>query len=92
MSEELTTIELGNHTIMSYRIHPSVVLQMMEFYYRNTEQYLVGTLLGHIDYTHIDITNCYAVPFVDANKVEDRDEDINKKQEVIIHFFIGLLT
>jgi len=75
MSEELTTLELGNHTIMSYRIHPSVVIQMMDIYYRRTEQYVVGTLLGSIDYTHIDITNCYAVPFVDTKQSEDKDED-----------------
>lgn len=86
MSEELTTLELGNHTIMSYRIHPSVPLQMMEFYYRRTDQYVVGTLLGHIDYTHIDITNCYAVPFLDAKQNDDKEDDKTepRKAEYIV--------
>jgi len=86
MSEELTTLELGNYTVMSYRIHPSVPLQMMELFYRRSSEFIVGTLLGHIDYTHVDITNCYAVPFVDTKQPEDSMEEaiLPKKPEFVV--------
>jgi len=86
MSDELTTLELGNYTQMSYRIHPSVPLQMMELYYRRSSEFIVGTLLGHIDYTHVDITNCYAVPFVDTKQQEDTIDEPNlpKKPELVV--------
>jgi len=83
MADELTTLELGNYTVMSYRIHPSVPLQMMEYFYRSSGNYIVGALLGNIDYTHVDITNCYAVPFLDSKQSEDKDEDIKKPEYVV---------
>jgi len=85
MSEELTTLELGNHTVMSYRIHPLVPLQIMELYYRRSEEFIVGTLLGNIDYTHVNITNCYAVPFVDTKPSDDQIDEPNapKKPEFV---------
>mmetsp|Transcript_34934 Transcript_34934/g.31477 ORF Transcript_34934/g.31477 Transcript_34934/m.31477 type:complete len:240 (+) Transcript_34934:34-753(+) len=70
MSEEITTLELGTFSTMSFKLHPSVPLQMMEFYYRKKSTYMIGALLGHIESTHVSITNCYAIPLLQS---EDDD-------------------
>lgn len=86
MSEELSTLELGTYSLTNYRIHPSVPLQMLEFFYRKTSTYMVGTLLGRIESTHIDITDCYMVPFLEENIDEDDQDDQNRQRrnELII--------
>jgi len=80
MSEELSTLELGTYSLTNYRIHPSVPLQMLEFFYRKTSTYMVGTLLGRIESTHIDITDCYMVPFLEENIDEDDQDDQNRQR------------
>lgn len=75
MSEEITTLELGSFSLMNYRIHPSVPLQLMDFYYRKTTKYMVGALLGKVESTHIDITNCYVIPLVEDDDDEEEDEE-----------------
>jgi len=74
MSDEITSLELGTFTLMSYRIHPSVPLQMLEFFYRKTGPQMVGALLGRIESTHVDITNCFAIPFVHPDEDEEEEE------------------
>eukprot|EP00331_Platyophrya_macrostoma_P003169 CAMPEP_0176413502 /NCGR_PEP_ID=MMETSP0127-20121128/4736_1 /TAXON_ID=938130 /ORGANISM="Platyophrya macrostoma, Strain WH" /LENGTH=302 /DNA_ID=CAMNT_0017793293 /DNA_START=51 /DNA_END=959 /DNA_ORIENTATION=+ len=75
MSDEITSLELGNHTLMTYRVHPSVSMQIMDALYRKTTRFVVGTLLGRIETTHIEITNCFPVP------VEEYSEDEETKGE-----------
>lgn len=48
---------------------------------------MVGTLLGKIESTYIDITDCYMVPFIeDTNEEDDEDQEEGdkKKNELII--------
>jgi translation initiation factor 3 subunit F len=83
MSEELSTLELGTYSLMNYRIHPSVPLQMLEFFYRKTSTYMVGTLLGRIESTHVDITDCFMVPFLEDNE-DDEEDNRQRRNELII--------
>ena len=80
MSEEITTLELGTFSTMSFKLHPSVPLQMMEFYYRKNSTYMIGALLGHIESTHVSITNCYAIPLLQS---EDDDSGEVSQREII---------
>jgi hypothetical protein len=83
MSEEITTLELGNFSLMNFRMHPTVPLQILDFFYRKTTPYMVGALLGHIESTHIDITNCFLIPFVEEEEDEEEEDD-SRKNEVLI--------
>jgi len=87
MSEELSTLELGTYSLMNYRIHPSVPLQMLEFFYRKTSSYMVGTLLGRIESTHVDITDCYMVPFLEDNADEDEDDQNRQRRNEVKFLF-----
>lgn len=82
MSEEITTLELGTFSLMNFRMHPSVSLQILDFFYRKTTPYMVGALLGRIESTHIDITNCYVIPFVEEEE-EEEEEESSSKNEVL---------
>jgi len=78
MSDEITSLELGNYTLMTYRVHPSVSIQIMDALYRKTSRYVVGTLLGRIETTYIEITNCYPVPLADYEDEEEaKGEELN---------------
>mmetsp|Transcript_21250 Transcript_21250/g.24693 ORF Transcript_21250/g.24693 Transcript_21250/m.24693 type:complete len:302 (+) Transcript_21250:50-955(+) len=77
MSDEITTLELGSYTPMTYKIHPSVSLQIMDALYRKTTRFVVGTLLGRIESTYIEITNCYPVVLS-----EYRDDEESKIEEL----------
>ena len=90
MSEELSTLELGTYSLMNYKIRPSVPLQMLEFFYRKTSSYMVGTLLGRIESTYIDITDCYMVPFIedDGEDDDEQDQDQPKRNEVTNLYYI----
>lgn len=85
MSDELTTLELGSFTTMTFKVHPSVSLQIMDAIYRKTTRYVVGTLLGRIEATSIEITNCY--PVVLAEYSDDED---GKAEEVTLSFLLNL--
>merc|ERR1712151_1000179 len=49
MAETLTSLDIGiSHTI-SYKIHPSVIVNILDVYYRNTtKDFILGVLLGKI--------------------------------------------
>jgi 26S proteasome regulatory subunit N8 len=48
-------------------VHPTVLLSIVDHYNRvaaGTDRRVVGCLLGkYTDNNHLDVTNCYAVPF-----------------------------
>jgi len=88
MSDELSTLELGTYSLMNYRIHPSVPLQLLEFFYRKSTSYMVGALLGRIESTHIDITDCYMIPIIedvsDDEEDEDNEDDRSRRSQIQI--------
>merc|ERR1711976_786914 len=63
MAETLTSLDIGiSHTI-SYKIHPSVIVNILDVYYRNTgKEYVLGVLLGNIYPDYVKITNVAFVP------------------------------
>jgi len=55
---------------------------MMDYFYRRSEYFICGTLLGRIDFTHVDITNCYAVPFLSDERLgDDKIEDVKAESK-----------
>jgi len=63
MAETLTSLDIGiSHTI-SYKIHPSVIVNILDVYYRNTtKDFILGVLLGKIYPDYVNITNVVFVP------------------------------
>jgi len=63
MAETLTSLDIGiSHTI-SYKIHPSVIVNILDVYYRNTtKDFVLGVLLGKIYPDYVNITNVVFVP------------------------------
>merc|ERR1712151_1004114 len=63
MAETLTSLDIGiSHTI-SYKIHPSVIVNILDVYYRNTtKDFILGVLLGKIYPDYVNITNVAFVP------------------------------
>ena len=63
MAETLTSLDIGiSHTI-SYKIHPSVIVNILDVYYRNTtKEFILGVLLGKIYPDYVNITNVVFVP------------------------------
>ena len=63
MTETLTSLDIGiSHTI-SYKIHPSVIVNILDVYYRNTtKDFVVGVLLGSIYPDYVNVTNVVFVP------------------------------
>lgn len=88
MSDEITSLELGNHTLMTYKVHPSVSIQIMDALYRKTSRYVVGTLLGRIETNHIEITNCFPVPLIDY---EEDEESKGEEVSFYLVYELGLL-
>lgn len=63
MSETLTSLDLGISNAISYKIHPSVVVNILDVYYRNTTKpWILGVLLGNIYPNYVKITNVVFVP------------------------------
>jgi hypothetical protein len=62
MNEEIQISELTAGD--QYRVHPSVPIAVLESYYRRKTDHSVGTLLGVVYPNHIEITNCFAVPYI----------------------------
>lgn len=63
MSETLTNLELGISHAISYKIHPSVIVNILDVYYRNTSKdFVLGILLGNIYPDYVKITNVVFVP------------------------------
>ena len=86
MSEELSTLELGVNKSFEFKVHPSVPLAILEYYYRKKTSIVVGTLLGIIMPNHIEITNCYAVPIF-----EYQNEDNGEREVINYLYFFKLL-
>ena len=63
MAETLTSLEIGISNAVTYKVHPSVVVNILDVYYRNTSKpFLIGVLLGHIYPDYVKITNVVFVP------------------------------
>lgn len=74
MFEELTTIDLGESRANTYKIHPAVLVNILNVYYRNTKKdFLMGLLMGKTFPDYVSITNMI---FVSHNKKEDGSIDI----------------
>lgn len=64
MTEELTSIELGVSQANRYKIHPSVVISILDAYHRNTTRdFIIGILLGTIYPDFVSVTNVMLIPF-----------------------------
>jgi len=58
MLEELTTIDLGLSQNNTYKIHPSVVVNILNVYYRNVKKdFLMGILLGKTYPDYVSVSN-----------------------------------
>jgi len=59
----LTNLEIGvSHTI-KYKVHPSVIVNILDVYYRNTsKEFILGVLMGDIFPDYVNITNVVFVP------------------------------
>jgi len=75
MSEDITILELGNTSSFEVKIHPSVPLSILEYFYRKKKPIVTGTLLGLVYPSYIEITNCYAVPY----EISVNEKDADKK-------------
>lgn len=63
MSETQTSLEIGISNSISYKTHPSVIVNILDVFYRNTEKpFILGILLGHIYPDYVNITNAVFVP------------------------------
>lgn len=63
MLEEVTSIDLGETQSITYKIHPSVIISILNGYYKNTKKnYLMGILRGKIYPDYVSITNMIFVP------------------------------
>ena len=74
MFEELTSIDLGESRANTYKIHPSVLVNILNVYYRNTKKdFLIGILLGKTFPDYVSVTNMI---FVSHSKKEDGSIDL----------------
>ncbi|KAL4506759.1 hypothetical protein ABPG72_001180 [Tetrahymena utriculariae] len=76
MSDELLSLNLGQSQ-NTVKVHPIVPLSILEFTYRNYGQKVMGSLLGIVHSSYIEVTNCYAVPQEKTEKSEEFKLDAN---------------
>jgi len=63
------SLDLGKASSYRIEVHPMVVMQILEFYYRQLTNKVMGTLLGNVYPNYIEITNCFGI-----NQVSLSDE------------------
>lgn len=58
--------------VTSVAVHPIVLLSVVDHFKRvcqkNRNKRVVGALMGEVYQGHVDITNCYAIPFEEDPK------------------------
>jgi phosphoribulokinase len=63
MTEELNAIDLGVSQTNKYKIHPSVIINILDIYYRNNKKdFVLGILLGTIYPDYVSVNNVIFVP------------------------------
>jgi len=70
---DLPNLNFGIHTrSLNCNIHPTIVSNILDHYLRRPERQnaVVGTLLGSIDGSKVDVQTCFAVPL----EIEERKE------------------
>ncbi len=64
MLGEYTSIDLGLSHENTYKIHPSVLINILNVFYRNVHKdFLIGILLGKTYPDYVNVTNTIFVPF-----------------------------
>ena len=55
---------------INVKLRPTVLLNICDSYVRRSEnqERVIGTLLGTIEGTHVEIKDCYAVPFNESQE------------------------
>ena len=81
MSEDITTLEFGSSNEIKYRVHPSVILSILEFFNRNKCKVVGGALLGLVQPNSIDITNAYPVGFEMTDFGNEKSLKIDKESQ-----------
>lgn len=75
MFEEYTSIDLGLSQENSYKLHPSVLINILNVYSRNVKQpFLMGILLGKTFPDYVSVTN---VVFVSHSENEEGSLEIH---------------
>jgi len=81
---ELPNLNFGLHVkSLTCSIHPTIVSNILDHYMRRPEkqQTVIGTLLGNVDGTKVDIQTSFAVPFSwnEEDKLMTTDFDYTEK-------------
>lgn len=66
-------------------VHPLAVLHVLDHHSRRQEGRVIGTLLGRIDGTTVEITNCFAVPHAERGDEVAIGKDYNRKMLALHH-------
>lgn len=89
MFEELTSIDLGESRANTFKLHPSVLVNILNVYYRNTKKdFLLGILLGKTFPDYVSVTNMI---FVSHSKKEDGSIDLMTEPAMKILDYMSLI-
>ena len=71
MADSSLFLDVGNDAPPEYKLHPVVLFSILDHYSRrnDTQNRVIGTLLGQKNGDVIEVTNCFPVPHTESEQV-----------------------